>query len=104
MTGREAFVGCERLIKDYGGAQRAARTASGPSTASASPSSAGTTLGLVGESGSGKSTVGRLLLRLERPTAGEVTFDGIALAASSGRALRSYRRRVQVCCRIRMPR
>ncbi|MCC7022652.1 MAG: ABC transporter ATP-binding protein, partial [Thermomicrobiales bacterium] len=36
----------------------------------------GQTVGLVGESGCGKSTMGRLLLRLIEPTAGEIWFDG----------------------------
>jgi peptide/nickel transport system ATP-binding protein len=42
----------------------------------------GSTLGLVGESGSGKSTVGRLLVGLDGPTAGSVRFDGESVLAS----------------------
>lgn len=38
---------------------------------------AGTCLGLMGESGSGKSTIGRLLIGLENPTAGTISFNGI---------------------------
>ncbi len=56
----------------------------------------GETLGLVGESGSGKSTVGRLLLGLMPPTAGQVTFDGADLASARAGALRSVRRRMQL--------
>jgi peptide/nickel transport system ATP-binding protein len=56
----------------------------------------GETLSLVGESGSGKSTVARLLLRLEKPTAGNVTFDGVDLSNAKGERLRLLRRRFQV--------
>lgn len=56
----------------------------------------GETLALVGESGSGKSTVARLLLRLEKPTSGSVTFDGVDLASAKGERLRQLRRRFQV--------
>ncbi len=56
----------------------------------------GETLGLVGESGSGKTTVGRTLLRLEAPTAGEVRFRGEDVTAARGGALRALRRRMQI--------
>ncbi len=56
----------------------------------------GETLGLVGESGCGKSTLGRLLLRLDRPTAGSVRFEGRDLAACDAATLRSLRRRFQI--------
>ncbi len=56
----------------------------------------GETYGLVGESGCGKSTLGRALLRLEKPTAGSITFDGTDLAKMSGEPLRKMRRRMQM--------
>ena len=56
----------------------------------------GETLGLVGESGSGKSTAGRILLRLENASAGEVFFDGAEITRLSPRQLKPYRRDAQI--------
>ncbi len=56
----------------------------------------GETLGIVGESGSGKSTLGRVILRLLDPTAGKIYFNGNELAALKQRAVRSYRRDMQI--------
>jgi ABC-type oligopeptide transport system ATPase subunit len=55
----------------------------------------GEVISLIGESGSGKTTIGRILLRLVRPTSGTVTFDGRDIASHSGRALKDYYRHVQ---------
>lgn len=57
---------------------------------------AGETLGLVGESGCGKSTLSRTLLRLVQPANGRIVLDGTDIAPLSARALKPWRRRVQM--------
>jgi peptide/nickel transport system ATP-binding protein len=56
----------------------------------------GETLGLVGESGCGKSTLGRLVLRLDDPTAGEIRFEGVGLAQLRRDQMLAVRKRMQV--------
>ena len=55
----------------------------------------GATLGVVGESGCGKTTTAKMVLLLEKPTAGEIRFDGESLATLDAEGLRRYRHSVQ---------
>lgn len=56
----------------------------------------GEIFGLVGESGSGKSTFGRLIMRLEDPDSGQLTFEGRDILRLKGKELKAYRREVQI--------
>jgi oligopeptide transport system ATP-binding protein len=56
----------------------------------------GQTLGLVGESGSGKTTIGRTIVRLYKPTSGQIVFGDKDLATMEGEELRLTRQRIQM--------
>ena len=56
----------------------------------------GEIFGLVGESGSGKTTAGRLIVKLEEPDNGKLLFDGNDITKIKGKALKNFRRKVQM--------
>jgi len=57
---------------------------------------AGTTFGLVGESGCGKTTIGKMIVALERPNSGAVTLGGVDMSKLRGSELRRKRRDLQL--------
>lgn len=56
----------------------------------------GKTLALVGESGSGKTSLGKAVLRLGVPVAGDLVYDGINIATVNREQLHPYRKRMQI--------
>ena len=92
MTTTPPLIEVRHLRKDFGPASRPLRAVDDVTFSI----HAGETLGLVGESGSGKSTIGRALLRLIEPTAGQVFYRGEDLGCASAARLRALRQRLQM--------
>ena len=96
---REVILQAENLVKHYPNKAGVLRRTVGHVKALDGVSFElykGETLGIVGESGCGKSTLARTLMRLEEPTAGKLTFDGVDVYSQKGAAMRRLRRDIQI--------
>lgn len=94
FPGRDTLVSVRGLVKHFPveGSDDVVRAVDGVSF----DIFAGETLGLVGESGCGKSTVGRCVLRLIEPTAGQVIFEDQDILALDRKSMRRLRREMQI--------
>jgi peptide/nickel transport system ATP-binding protein len=99
LAGPEPLLSLDHLVKEFpvlrGPLQRQAGSVKAVSDVSMSVGG-GETFGLVGESGCGKTTLGRLIVALERPDSGSVTFNGINVSMLRGARLRRERRDLQL--------
>ena len=98
--GGAPLLDIRNLVKEYpitSGAILQRRVASVKAVSDVSFSvPAGTTFGLVGESGCGKTTIGKMIVALERPSAGAVTLAGVDVSKLHGGELRRKRRDLQL--------
>ena len=92
------LLSVEHLVKDFpvtkGVLQRRVGAVSAVADVSFSIGR-GETFGMVGESGCGKTTIGRMIVGLEKPTSGAINFDGKDLVNAKGREYRRQRRNIQ---------
>jgi peptide/nickel transport system ATP-binding protein len=99
-VGSDVLLSVEHLVKDFPvtkGVVLQRRVGSVSAVADVSFAiRQGQTLGVVGESGCGKTTIGRLVVGLEKPTSGSINFQGRDLARSSGRDYRRERQDIQL--------
>jgi oligopeptide/dipeptide ABC transporter ATP-binding protein len=99
VTGTGSLLSIEHLVKDFPvtkGAVLQRRVGSVSAVADVSFGvRQGETFGLVGESGCGKTTIGRVIVGLDKPTSGVINFEGKDLAKVSNRAYRRQRRKIQ---------
>jgi len=100
VSDAESLLSIEHLVKDFpvtSGAVMQRKVGSVSAVADVSFSiQPGQTFGMVGESGCGKTTVGRLIVGLERATSGSILVDGEDLAALKQRARRRRGYKVQI--------